>query len=66
MDEEDGARSDGRPPRRSVRDTEPQPSRREQASDPRQGNGVKRKSKNFLLDDDEFEFEFLNMDGKDL
>ena len=46
--------------------TEPQPSRREQASDPRQGNGVKRKSKNFLLDDDEFEFEFLNMDGKDL
>jgi uncharacterized protein YgiM (DUF1202 family) len=26
----------------------------------------KRKSKNFLLDDDEFEFEFLNMDEKDL
>jgi flagellar basal body-associated protein FliL len=26
----------------------------------------KRKSKNFLLDDDEFEFEFLNMDDKDL
>ncbi len=26
----------------------------------------KRKPKNFLLDDDEFEFEFLNMDDKDL
>jgi hypothetical protein len=26
----------------------------------------KRKSKNFLLDDDDFEFEFLNMDEKDL
>lgn len=26
----------------------------------------RRKSKNFLLDDDEFEFEFLNMDDKDL
>ena len=26
----------------------------------------KRKSKNFLLDDDEFEFEFLNMEDKDL
>lgn len=25
-----------------------------------------RKAKNFLLDDDEFEFEFLNMDDKDL
>lgn len=27
---------------------------------------TKRKTKNFLLDDDEFEFEFLNMDDKDL
>lgn len=27
---------------------------------------AKRKAKNFLLDDDEFEFEFLNMDDKDL
>lgn len=26
----------------------------------------KRKTKNFLLDDDEFEFEFLNMDDKDM
>ncbi len=26
----------------------------------------KRKTKNFLMDDDEFEFEFLNMDDKDL
>ncbi|MCM1266628.1 MAG: SH3 domain-containing protein [Bacteroidales bacterium] len=27
---------------------------------------ARRKAKNFLLDDDEFEFEFLNMDDKDL
>ena len=27
---------------------------------------AKRKAKNFLLDDDDFEFEFLNMDDKDL
>lgn len=27
---------------------------------------VQRKSQNFLIDDDEFEFEFLNMDDKDL
>ena len=26
----------------------------------------KKKAKNFLLDDDDFEFEFLNMDSKDL
>ena len=25
-----------------------------------------RKAQNFLVDDDEFEFEFLNMDDKDL
>ena len=27
---------------------------------------VPRKPQNFLIDDDEFEFEFLNMDDKDL
>ena len=26
----------------------------------------RKKAKNFLLDDDDFEFEFLNMDDKDL
>lgn len=29
------------------------------------GNSQKRKTKNFLLDDDEFEFEFLSMEDKD-
>lgn len=66
MDEEDSARNEERTFRRPVRDTEPQPSRREQMSDPRARTAAKRKSKNFLLDDDEFEFEFLNMDDKNL
>lgn len=74
-DEESNVRNDERPARRSVRDMEPQTSRRtpretdsrrEQAVDPRERAAAKRKSKNFLLDDDEFEFEFLNMDDKDL
>lgn len=74
-DEEDNVRNDERPARRPVRDMESQPSRRtpretdsrrEQAADPRERAAAKRKSKNFLLDDDEFEFEFLNMDDKDL
>lgn len=45
--------------RRAARETE---TRSEQTADTR----VKHKAKNFLLDDDEFEFEFLNMDDKDL
>ncbi len=51
------------PPRRPVREREP---RKEQDLSPRVRPAANRKSKNFLLDDDEFEFEFLNMDGKDL
>lgn len=47
------------PSRRTVRETE---MRSGQTAETR----TKRKAKNFLLDDDEFEFEFLNMDDKDL
>lgn len=38
----------------------------EEAGERSAGTSQKRKTKNFLLDDDEFEFEFLNMDDKDL
>ncbi len=51
------------PPRRPVREREV---RKEQDPSPRVRPAANRKSKNFLIDDDEFEFEFLNMDGKDL
>lgn len=40
--------------------------REDRASDGAVNAAPKRKAKNFLLDDDEFEFEFLNMDDKDL
>lgn len=49
--------------RRSVRER----SYEEDAAQERTAKAApKRKPKNFLLDDDEFEFEFLNMDDKDL
>ena len=38
----------------------------EQAEERPAAASQKRKTKNFLLDDDEFEFEFLNMEDKDL
>ncbi|MDE6881908.1 MAG: SH3 domain-containing protein [Lachnospiraceae bacterium] len=68
--EENTARENERPSRRPVREAET-PSRRparerETLKEPEVSQRVKpaanRKSKNFLLDDDEFEFEFLNMD----
>lgn len=40
--------------------------RDEEAGQAAVNTSPKRKTKNFLLDDDEFEFEFLNMDDKDL
>lgn len=49
--------------RRGVRETE---GRREPSGESRPKPAPKRKPKNFLVDDDEFEFEFLNMDDKDL
>ena len=51
------------PSRRPVREREP---RKETEASQRVRAAANRKSKNFLLDDDEFEFEFLNMDDKDL
>ena len=55
--------------RREREDEEAAPRRRraEEREDDAQetaGTAPKRKTKNFLLDDDEFEFEFLNMDDK--
>lgn len=59
--------------RRASDEEERRPRRREEAegkakSDRPEASGVPkaRKAKNFLLDDDEFEFEFLSMDDKDL
>ena len=58
------------PRRKRAQEAEPARRRnRDEAADEKEssGNAVrKRKTKNFLLDDDEFEFEFLNMDDKDL
>ena len=54
--------------RRAEEDSSSRRRRRMEEEDDVSGAPVaaKRKSKNFLLDDDEFEFEFLNMDDKDL
>lgn len=49
--------------RRSSRATE---GRTGQTGEIREPVSKQRKAKNFLLDDDDFEFEFLNMDDKDL
>lgn len=51
------------PVRRPVRESE---ARGGQAAETRVRPAEKRKAKNFLVDDDDFEFEFLNMDNKDL
>lgn len=56
-----------RPERNRVRQDRPEQSERRSVNMPE--GGVKRtprKAQNFLTDDDEFEFEFLNMDDKDL
>lgn len=56
--------------RRRRAEEEETPSRRrrrmeeEEAPKPAANTATKRKAKNFLLDDEEFEFEFLNMDDK--
>ena len=54
--------------RRTEEDSSARRRRRTEDEDDVNGSpsAPKRKSKNFLLDDDEFEFEFLNMDDKDL
>ncbi len=58
-------------PAAGTKSDRPEGKRRETAYAERQdaketARPAKRKAKNFLLDDDEFEFEFLNMDDKDL
>ncbi len=61
-------------PARRREDGEERPARRRREGDYEREQGAQenarpakaRKAKNFLLDDDEFEFEFLNMDDKDL
>ncbi|MDE6845619.1 MAG: SH3 domain-containing protein [Lachnospiraceae bacterium] len=55
--------------RRAEEEEETQPKRRrrmeeEETVKPAANTAAKRRAKNFLLDDDEFEFEFLNMDDK--
>lgn len=56
--------------RRRAEEEEETPSRRrrrveeEETAKPAANTAAKRKAKNFLLDDEEFEFEFLNMDDK--
>lgn len=50
--------------RRQIREEEPELRAAEQK--PSTKKTSQRKPQNFLLDDDEFEFEFLNMDDKDL
>lgn len=73
--EEEVPKEPARSSRRSVREQE-EPARRTsgRTAETRGGQEMqarvkpvpKRKAKNFLLDDDEFEFEFLNMDDKDI
>lgn len=67
-DEEESQMERG-PRRRTARDERRTSAREAEYRDNNLGSGAagtspKRKAKNFLLDDDEFEFEFLNMDDK--
>lgn len=75
LQEEEAPRESARPSRRPVREQEEQPRRTSgrtaetrggQEAEAKVKSASKRKAKNFLLDDDEFEFEFLNMDDKDV
>lgn len=61
-EEEPGRGTDRQEGRRREREV----SYQEDASAEAVSPASRRKAKNFLLDDDEFEFEFLNMDDKDL
>ncbi len=55
----------GRRPEASRRPASREAGYREEESDLSAKQPPKRKAKNFLLDDDDFEFEFLNMEDKD-
>lgn len=57
---------EGEPRRQEGKRREREVTYQEDASAEAVSPASRRKAKNFLLDDDEFEFEFLNMDDKDL
>ena len=63
---EEGAEREGRPSRNGNPERQGQPSRRPAENNEGTVKKAPRKAQNFLADDDEFEFEFLNMDDKDL
>lgn len=63
---EEASEREGRPSRNGNPERQGQPSRRSAENNEGTVKKAPRKAQNFLADDDEFEFEFLNMDDKDL
>ncbi len=63
---EEGPEREGRPSRNGNPERQGQPSKRPAENNEGTVKKAPRKAQNFLADDDEFEFEFLNMDDKDL
>lgn len=63
---EEAPEREGRPSRNSNPERQRQPVRRPVENNEGTVKKAPRKAQNFLTDDDEFEFEFLNMDDKDI
>ena len=63
---EEGPEREGRSSRNGNPERQGQPSKRPAENNEGTVKKAPRKAQNFLADDDEFEFEFLNMDDKDL
>ena len=63
---EEAPEREGRPSRNSNPERQGQPVRRPAENNEGTVKKAPRKAQNFLTDDDEFEFEFLNMDDKDI
>ncbi|MDO5020960.1 MAG: SH3 domain-containing protein [Lachnospiraceae bacterium] len=63
---EEAPEKEGRPARNGNPERQGQPVRRPAENNEGTVKKAPRKAQNFLADDDEFEFEFLNMDDKDL
>ena len=63
---EEAPEREGRPARNGNPERQGQPVRRPAENNEGTVKKAPRKAQNFLADDDEFEFEFLNMDDKDL
>ncbi len=63
---EEAPEREGRPARNGSSERQGQPVRRPSENNEGTVKKAPRKAQNFLADDDEFEFEFLNMDDKDL